>query len=531
MTASPLTDAPPLPAPSIGRLLRRRARDAGERELLRFEGRSLTLEQVEARSRDLAGRLAALGLGPGDRVAIMLPNGLDFPLVWLAVVRLGGVVVPCNTSYRSRDLGFVLADSGARAVVTDLDHVPGVAEVRPECPALERLLLVGPADRAARGAEWLTAVDPAPGWQDPDLTPAHLATLQYTSGTTGFPKGCMLSHEYWLRLADAACRGLPLGPDDVVLVLTAWYYMDAAWNLVLCLIHAVPLVILPRFSASGFWRSVVENRVTFFYCLGTIPIVLLKQPENPGLERGHRVRAVVCSAIPPALHAEIEARFGAPWREAYSTTEIGPVCLTVPFEDGTSVGTGAMGRPTAGAEARVVGADGRIVSRGAVGELQMRGPGMMLGYWNNPEATKAWSDGGWAHTGDLVMEDERGYFHIVGRLKEMIRRGGENIAAAEVEAVLAEHPAVRLAACVPAPDEVRGEEVKAFVQLVEGLDPAATLPGQLLAHCRRRLAPFKVPRYLTYVAELPLTPSQRVEKHRLPREPAGCYDATIEAWI
>jgi crotonobetaine/carnitine-CoA ligase len=243
---------------------------------------------------------------------------------------------------------------------------------------------------------------------------------------------------------------------------------------------------------------VVDNGVTFFYCLGTIPILLLKQLEDPTLERGHRVRAVICSAIPPQVHAAIEARFGCPWREAYSTTEIGPVCLTVPLEDAASVGSGAAGWPAPGAEARVVDSAGRDVAPGDTGELLMRGPGMMLGYWRNPEATAAWRRDGWAHTGDLVFRDERGAFHVVGRLKDMIRRAGENIAAAEVEA---------------------------YLQLQPGLTADPATAGAVLHFCRSRLAGFKVPRYVAFVAEFPLTPSQRIEKHRLDRSPAGAFDA------
>jgi crotonobetaine/carnitine-CoA ligase len=307
--------------------------------------------------------------------------------------------------------------------------------------------------------------------------------------------------------------------------------MDAAWNMILCLLRGIPLLILPRFSASSFWQTVRDNGVTFFYCLGTIPTLLLKQSENPALERGHKVKAVFCSAIPTQLHAVIEQRFGCVWRETYGTTETGPVCLTVPLDDVSTVGSGAMGRAGPGCEARVVDAEGRVAPRGTAGELVMRGPGMMLGYWNNAVASATWGRDGWAHTGDVVFEDPQGYFHIVGRLKEMIRRGGENIAAAEVEAVLCEHPAVRAAACVPAPDEVRGEEVKAFVQLVPGETPATVPPEALIAHCRSRLAPFKTPRYLSYIDEFPLTPSQRVEKHRLPRDPAGAWDAVNRMWL
>ena len=258
-----------------------------------------------------------------------------------------------------------------------------------------------------------------------------------------------------------------------------------------------------------------------------MPTVLLKQPPNPAPERNHRVRAVLCSAIPREQHATIEARFGCPWREAYSTTEIGPVLLSVPLEDSSTVGSGAVGRPSPGAEARVADAEGREVAPGSTGELQMRGPGMMLGYWKNPEATAAWLRDGWAHTGDLATQDQRGYYHLVGRLKEMIRRGGENISAAEVEATLAEHPAVHTAACVPVLDEIRGEEVKAFVQLQPG---GQVEPEVLLGYCREKLAAFKVPRYLAFIDRLPLTPSQRVEKHRLDRTRHGAYDAATRTW-
>ncbi len=525
MTAFPTGPAPPLPAPNIGVLLARRARATPEAGFLRFGGRGLSFAEAAEKSARVASALAGLGIQQGDRVAVMLPNGLDYPVLWLGIVRRGAVLVPCNTGYQARDLAFVLENSGARLVITDRVHYPAVDAVRGSCPKLERALVVGDEADAPVGAEPLgPLLDRAePIWDDSVLGPGDLATLQYTSGTTGFPKGCMLPHEYWLRLAVMVRDGFDLRPGDVNLVMTAWFYMDAAWNMLGCCLAGIPLVILPRFSASTFWRSVVDEGATFFYCLGTMPIVLLKQPPDPGLERGHRVRAVMCSAIPPQLHAAIEARFGCPWREAYSTTEIGPVCLSVPLDDAGSVGSGTVGRPAAGCEARLVDAEGRDVSGGEVGELLMRGPGMMLGYWRNPEATAAWLRDGWAHTGDLMVRDRRGYYRLVGRLKDMIRRGGENIAAAEVEAMLAEHPAVRAAACVPVPDEVRGEEVKAVIELQPGHSASRRLAAELVAFCRARLAPFKAPRYVAFVESFPLTPSQRVEKHRLDHTAAG-YD-------
>ncbi|MEO8451089.1 MAG: AMP-binding protein [Gemmatimonadota bacterium] len=510
----------------MGHLIRERAELTPDRPFLSFGDRTLSFGEVDQVSNQVANALATLGIRVGDRVAIMLPNGLDFPTLWLGVAKLGAVVVPCNPSYQAADLGYILRDSGARLIIVDRERLDVVTRVKADAPALERVLPLG-----RRSGELLPMIAAAPdGWSMDHLDAGFLVTLQYTSGTTGFPKGCMLTHEFWLRIAGATGEtGLGLGPDDVNMVVTPWYYMDATWNMLLCADKGMRLVILPRFSASTFWKSVQENGVTYCYCLGVMPVVLLKQPEDPAVERGHRLKMVSCSGIVPELHAELERRWGVPWREAYGTTEVGGPLL-VPFDDGASVGSGALGRPINGYDAKVVDTDGRDVPVGETGELLVRGPGLMRGYWNNPEATAAWLVDGWARTGDLMFKDDRGYFHIVGRLKEMIRRGGENVAAAEVEAVLAQHPAVRGAACVAVKDAIRGEEVKAFVQLQPGHSPADTPPESILGFCRNRLAPFKVPRFLTFIDAFPLTPSQRVEKHKLSNDQSGAYDAITKAW-
>ena len=229
-------------------------------------------------------------------------------------------------------------------------------------------------------------------------------------------------------------------PSDVALTAQPFSYVDPQWNVVMCLVAGIPLVILPRFSATTFWASVNGAGATFFYVLGTMPVFLLKQPPDPAVERAHRVRFVACSGIVPQLHAAFEARWGVPWREAFGMTETG-VDLVVPIDDVSSVGSGAAGKPIPGKEAKVVDIDGVPLADGQVGELCLRGSGMMLGYWNKPEATAERMQDGWMHTGDLASRDAKGYYHIVGRLKDMIRRGGENISAAEVEGVMTQHPA------------------------------------------------------------------------------------------
>jgi crotonobetaine/carnitine-CoA ligase len=508
-----------LRARNVGELLSLQAARHPERAFLRFEGREVSFAEAERWTGALARDLAARGVRKKDRVAVMLPNGLEFPLAWLSLARLGAVLVPVNAQYQAHDLAYTLSDSGARLALVDPAFEELVARVRGECPELREVVPVSP------GLSW-DGADLSAGPSLDDCEPDDILNIQYTSGTTGAPKGCVLTHEYWLLMGQRSWELTGLGESDCALTAQPFYYMDPQWNVVLCLHGGIPLVILPRFSASTFWRSVGESGATYFYVLGAMPIFLLKQPPDPALERGHRVRLVSCSGIPKERHAEIEARFGVPWREAYGTTESG-VDLYVPLEDKDSVGSGAMGKPVSGKEARVVDPSGRDLGDGEVGELLLRGKPMMKGYWGKPEATAEKIREGWMHTGDLVFRDERGYFHIVGRLKDMIRRGGENVSAAEVEAVLQAHPDVLAAAVVPVPDELRGEEIKAFLELRSEVED----PESILDFARERLAPFKIPRFLEYVEDFPRTPSERIEKHKLPGTRAGSYDARERKWL
>jgi crotonobetaine/carnitine-CoA ligase len=366
-----------------------------------------------------------------------------------------------------------------------------------------------------------------------DVGENDLLNIQYTSGTTGFPKGCMLTHRYWLLIGRTASEQYHALPNDVDLTAQPFYYMDPQWNTVLCMMMGISLVIMHRFSPSKFWQAVKENNVTWFYILGTMPFYLLKQEENPAIEQDHKLRFVLCSGIVPQFHAVFEKRWNVPWREVYGMTETGGD-LFVPLEDHESVGTGAMGAVVSTKEARVVDANGREVPDGEIGELIIRGEPMMLGYWKKPEATAETIVDEWLHTGDLVFKDPKGYFHWTGRLKDMIRRSGENISAVELEGVLLEHPKIKLATCLPVPDELRGEEVKAYIVLQDGESQDTVPPQAIVEFAKQKLAYFKVPRYIEYVADLPRTPSERIEKHKLIASKknlrTGSYDAVEKKW-
>ncbi|WP_410564399.1 ATP-dependent acyl-CoA ligase [Amycolatopsis sp. cmx-4-61] len=471
-----------------------------------------TFAEVDRESSRIAAALAERGIGPGDRVAVMLRNQPEFPLTWLALAKIGAQLVPVNTTYQEFDGAHVLRHSGAKLVVaaaefTDLLARIGVAEV------------VTP-DNLRSDAE------------PPDFTPVPElpVNIQYTSGTTGAPKGCVLPNRYWTTLAVSLATDFPaVGEDDVILTAQPFHYIDPQWNVALGLAGGATLVVLDRFHPSTFWAKVREHGVTWFYCLGLMPALLLRQVPSAA-DRAHRVRAICASAIPHDLHAELEARWGVPWYEAFGMTETGgDIRMTLADHDET-VGTGCIGRPSRDREVLIAGDDGKPVPRGETGQLLIRGIGLMHGYHDDPDATAKAFENGWFHTGDLARMDAAGRVYYVGRTKDMIRRSGENISADEVERALLLHPAVRLAAVVAVPDELRGEEVKAYV-VCDGDRPD---PAELAAFCAGKLAYFKVPRFWAFADALPMTPSERVAKGELrkaadPR--AGSWDAKAAAWL
>ena len=469
-------------------LLDRAATDHPQRPAWTFDlsgdRHRLTYADVAERSRRLASALSARGVAAGDRVGVMLGNTPEMPLTWLALMRLGAAMVPLNPRYRRDDVAHLLTDAAVRLVVARPEHHELLTAYA---------TVVGPDELARHGAEDLPT---------PVLTPGTVVNVQYTSGTTGRPKGCLLDHAYWTTLGGSMLTEHPhLTSDDVLLTAQPFHYVDPQWNVVASLMAGAHLVVLDGFHPSTFWSKVREHEVTYFYCLASMPVLLLKMPADPA-DRDHRVRAVQCSAIPPALHAALEERWGVPWTEAFGMTETGADIRVSAEEHDELVGSGSLGRPAAHREARIDEA----------GQLWLRGPGMMQGYLGHPSP---FDEDGWFPTGDLARTDDAGRLYLAGRLKDMIRRSGENVAAVEVEEVLLAHPAVHLAAVIGVPDEVRGEEGAAYV-----VAPEASAE-ELSAWCAERLAGFKVPSIWRFRDELPLTASLRVEKAALRAEAQG----------
>jgi crotonobetaine/carnitine-CoA ligase len=476
-------------------------------------GDRFTFADVARLTSGYAAALRDHGVQPGDRVAVLLANEPEFPLTWLALSLVGAAMVPLNIRYQTADAEHVLRACNASAIVASARFWPLLERLPDDLPALRRAIPV--ADLAGRTAP-------------PDLTspdPVGTANIQFTSGTTGRPKGCVLSHKYWTQLAAGLVTEFPfLTHNDVMLTAQPFNYIDPQWNVAAGLVSGAEVVVLDGFHPSSFWSKVRQHNVTYFYCLGAMPALLLRMPADPA-DREHRVRAVQCSAIPPALHRELEQRWGVPWYEAFGMTETGADLRVTEADHDELVGTGCLGGPVSYRRVQIVDAADRPAAAGEQGEITLAGPGMMDGYLDDPEATARAMHDGWFHTGDLGRMDSSGRVYHTGRIKDMIRRSGENVAAREVEEVLLTHPDIRLVAVTAVPDEIRGEEVKAYY--VAGSDPG---PPALAEFCRERLAAFKVPRYWQPARDLPQTDSQRVAKARLGSVLGPVFDAVSGQW-
>jgi crotonobetaine/carnitine-CoA ligase len=485
--------------------------EPGKPALIFEDGMVVSRAQLWSEAESFAGYLQQR-IEPGERVAIMMPNRAEFMIAWLAVVAARGVLVPLNPTLRSYDAGHILRDSATRVAITDPDHERLFRDLQAGCPDLEHLVIARetePGGLAPFRGQW--SGQRAPG------AAADITNVYYTSGTTGPPKGCMVDHEYWLRFAALITGLYDFTSSDRLLCCLQFFYNDPPWQLLLSLIAGTSLVVMRRFSVSRYWDVVRDNEVTVLFGIAATASLLLKAPPDER-DRDHQARLAIHVGIPAQIHAELVKRWGVPWVEAYGLTETGVIVSMPTGYADEMTGSGSIGLPCPGAEVRVVNPDDGDTGDDETGEIVVRAPGLMRGYLNRPEATAETMRGGWLHTGDLGRRDGRGFLYFQGRIKDIIRRLGENIAATEVENVLRSHPKVLEVAAVPVPDELRGEEVKAHVLLTDGETASSCPPDALIAFCAERLARYKVPRFIEYrTTDFDRTPSMRVKKEQLDR--------------
>ncbi|SDP39475.1 class I adenylate-forming enzyme family protein [Desulforhopalus singaporensis] len=513
---------------NIGTLLEKASETYGAKKVLHFhdDNVSFSYRQLNDMVNQYAVVLQSAGISKGDHLAVMLSNRPEFFLVWLALAKIGAVAVPLNIRYQVEDLEYVLNNSDAIGLVIEDEFAEVFRQARANTPNVKTVFTVG--EKAADLGLDLPqlAADKPTDFNGPEVTVETLMSIQYTSGTTGFPKGCMLTHEYWLTTGFVGAEMVT--EDDIFLCVEPFYYMDPPWELLMCIMKGMTMVAAKSYSPSRFMPLVRQYDITISWAL--LSYWIYKQPESP-LDKAHKLRMLLSGAILKDVHKQFEERFNVPLREGYGMTEIGPG-IVMPLEDSHMSGSGSVGKPTKFRSMKIVDDEGREVAQGEVGELWVSGAGLFKGYYRNPEATAAAFAGEWFRTGDLFRQDADGYYFIVGRKKDMIRRAGDNVAAAEVENVLMSHPKILSAAVVAVPDPDRREEVKAYVIVAQGESQQTIPPQEIIEFCKDRLADFKVPRYIEYKEVFPLTPTGKIRKPNLLLEKdnltEGCYDRLSE---
>jgi long-chain acyl-CoA synthetase len=482
---------------NVAQLLERSALYHADRPALIFGERRWTYAELDDASSALAAGLAGLDLRPGERVALHLPNRPEFVLAYYAALKTGLVPLSLNTSYKAEELEYIVGNAAAAMVVT-AEGIDANLPSRSRMPSVRHLLHVKDLD-GLRGSERRTAVD-----MDRDAT----AAILYTSATTGRPKGVMLTHANIVSNSYATVHHLKMTERDRGLCALPMFHCFGQNAIMNSLFTAGgTLVLHERFVPDAFVAAVAAHRITILYAVPTMYILFLSMPR-PDFSS---VR--LCFSAAATLPHDVEARWhdthGHWIQQGYGLTETSPFAS---YNHEVAFRRGSVGTPIENVEMKIVDLDDREVSDGELGEIVIKGPNVMKGYFGDPAATAAAIRDGWFHSGDIGYRDRDGYFFIVDRLKDMINVAGFKVFPREVEEVLFRHPAVKEAAVVGVADPIRGEAVKAFVVLQDG---ASVDAETLQTLCRSTIASVKVPERIEFITALPKNPTGKILKKEL----------------
>jgi acyl-CoA synthetase (AMP-forming)/AMP-acid ligase II len=497
------------------------ARQFSERPALSGAGRHWTYGQLIEDVERLAFALVERGCRPGTRVAVVAGNNPLTPLVWLAAARVGAVVSLVNFMLRTEELATLLNNLEPQLLCCDADRLDVCksalerVSLNVECVVLEE---GGYSDAGRAIAQSLTGRP----YQGPHPCSHDAHEISYTSGTTSAPKGAVLTHETVLHRGDQEVALFGLGPDDAAIVVTPLFHQSGIRDTVLVMwLVGGHAVIAPKFDAATFWPMVKQYRATYCCMVETILLFLERHPVTEE-ERYNPLRRVLGNGEPEML-ARMEERFGLRFVTVYGMTENGvPVAVPMNIDkDELQMlrrwrrGAFLAGWPQTDTEIRLVGENGVVSGEGATGEIQIRSRNLFREYYRDPKATRAAFTEGWFRTGDMGMYGPLRALYFLDRIKDVIRRGGENIASKEVETVLNSHPSVKNVAVVPVPDPLFQQEVKAIVIPHEGVQ---ITPADLWRWCEDRLARYKVPRYIEFRDSLPMSGTGRIQKQVLRAE-------------
>jgi len=495
-----------------GELLKRAAVQWPDKTAIVFGMESWTYGMLDEVTDRLAAGLALAGVATGDRVALFIPNGIELACSYFACFKLGAVAVPLNNRYAHPEVRYAIEQSGATTLITHDDLWQEVAPLPLAALGIQRSYCAGGGEASAqvRAFEDLTRTD-ASGWQAPTFNADQPTAILYTSGTTAKPKGVTYSHATLSHSNRIQSQTAQLSADDVNLISMSFSHAAAfTGQLLPTLLVGGTCVLLRNPTPREVVEAIATHRATRLQMLpASLEDLIEYLADNKGDLSSVRSCFAGGDAVPLHVHQQFQELTGFEVAKVCGMTECLTFSMNPPFGRKK---LGSIGLPVIDASLRIIDEQGKEIPRGQTGELQVKSPATMVGYWNNPEATAAAIDDGWLHTGDLAHSDEDGYFWFVGRKKEIIIRGGSNISPLEVEDAIDENPAVLRSGVVGVPDAHFGQIVVAYVVLHAG---ASLNDDELRPFVAERLAAYKVPARFVFVADLPLNPTGKVDRHAL----------------
>lgn len=498
---------------NVRELLEMRVDAAPEKDFLFSEadGRRYTFAEFDRAVNRTAQMLAARGVGKGDVVSLLMPNGVEYIVAYFACFKLGALAGPVNSLLKSEEIAFVMNNSEAKALLIGSEFIERFEAARSSLSHLREVIVFDDERSATEGFS-----DARKDLPQVEIAPDDDAIIIYTSGTTGRPKGCLLTHRNLIANARQITDWMGFTKSDCLLTVMPLFHMNAVSVTTMTPLYAgASTVVSPKFSASKFWRIISDYKATSFGSVATMLSMLLATYPNgvPENCETSQLRFAMCGSAP--VPAEVLKRFEETFNclviEGYGLSE--STCRSTFNPPNAHRRPGSCGQAI-GNEMQIVDDNDNELPDGELGEIVLRGENILKGYFKNEEATRRAFRGGWFHTGDIGYRDSDGFFYIVDRKTDMIIRGGENIYPREIDEVLYQHPAVQAAAVIGVPDDLYGEEVAAFIVLKEGVQATE---DEIKNFCRQRLADYKCPKTVRFVADIPKGPTGKLLKRDLAR--------------
>jgi len=494
---------------TVNQLLEERAAEFREKTFIFFKDQEITYKQLKEGADAVASRLMELGVRKGDNVCLLIPNRPEFMYSFFGVLRAGAVAVPINTLLKADEVTYIINNCEAETIIVTEDFVDLVRSIRVHCSRLRHVISTAEGEDVIPFQELLNMTVRE---HLPSITEDDDASIIYTSGTTGRPKGVILTHGNYISDTELMTGSVEMTTDDRFLCILPLFHVNAQVVTTLGPLYAgASMVLMEGFSPKKFLPALERYGATAFSGVPTVYAILNSLPDAEQYDLS-KLRFCVCGAAPMPVEVfkEFERKYKAFILEGYGLSEA--TCASSVNPLGGKRKIGSIGLPYKEQPMKIFDDHDNEVPPGTVGEIVIRGPNVMKGYYNNPEATQETLRNGWLHTGDLGYVDEDGYFFIVGRKKEMIIRGGENIYPKEIEEVVYRHPAILEAAVVGLPDKVWGEEVTAFIVL---RDEETLNEEELIDYCKEHLADYKCPRKVFFVDDLPKTATGKIQKTKV----------------